>query len=106
MIAVLLAHMWVVKWPYMPAAPDSLAGWIYYVCDSAMLRDFERLSMVGQRERDGRVERMGRVYRFGWMTGVSGFGINRIGIDYPEGEQGYKMYSLGAFGFGVTGRRV
>ncbi|KAM7196607.1 hypothetical protein V8F33_006106 [Rhypophila sp. PSN 637] len=105
MIVILMAHMWLVKWPAMPAAPDSLAGWIYYVIDSAMLRDFERLSMVSTKERDKRVERMGRLYRFGWMTGVSGFGVSRIGIEYPEGEQGFKMYSLGAaFGMGITGR--
>ncbi|KAM7217640.1 hypothetical protein V8F06_007024 [Rhypophila decipiens] len=107
MIVVLIAHMWLVKWPAMPATPDSLAGWIYYVIDSAMLRDFERLSMVSTKERDKRVQRMGRLYRFGWMTGVSGFGVSRIGIDYPEGEQGFKMYSLGAaFGMGMAGRRA
>ncbi|KAK4171386.1 hypothetical protein QBC36DRAFT_315831 [Triangularia setosa] len=47
MIVVLLSHTMLVKWPYMPAAaPDSLACCLYYVCDSAMLRDFEGLSML------------------------------------------------------------
>jgi len=68
-----------------------------------MLRDFERLSMLGSRERDRRVERMGRMYRFGWMTGVSG--EKRVGIDYPEGEQGFKLRTLGAVGFGIAGTR-
>ena len=104
MIIVLLGHVWLVKWPHMPAAaPDSLACCVYYVCDSAMLRDFERLSMLGSRERDRRVERMGRMYRFGWMTGVSG--EKRVGIDYPEGEQGFKLRTLGAVGFGIAGTR-
>ncbi|KAK4658997.1 hypothetical protein QC762_106420 [Podospora pseudocomata] len=101
LILTLFSYMWLVKWPHMPAAPDSLACQIYYVCDSAMLRDFERLSMLGRRERDRRVERMGRMYRFGWMTGVSG--ERRVGVDYPEGEQGYRMHGLGGCGFGTTG---
>ncbi|KAK4443559.1 hypothetical protein QBC34DRAFT_498966 [Podospora aff. communis PSN243] len=102
MILVLIHHMWRVKWPNIPASPDLLAGWAYYVCDSRMLRDFERLSMLSRRERDLRVERMGRRYHFGWIRGVSGEW--RMGIDYAEGEQGYKMKSLGALGFGVGGR--
>ncbi|KAK4224308.1 hypothetical protein QBC38DRAFT_515357 [Podospora fimiseda] len=84
MISVLVSHIWLVKWPHMPAAaPDSLACCMYY--------------------RDRRVERMGRMYRFGWMTGVSG--EKRVGIDYPEGEQGFKMKSLGGIGFGTAGRK-
>lgn len=88
----------------MPAAaPNSLACCVYYVCDSSMLRDFEALSVLGARERNSRVERMGRLYRFGWMTGVSG--EERIRIDYPDGEQGFKLRSLGPLGFGA-GRSV
>ncbi|KAK3318967.1 hypothetical protein B0H66DRAFT_603528 [Apodospora peruviana] len=99
MIATLLGHAILVKWPHLPAAsPDSLACCIYYVCDSAMLRDFEGLSMLGMAQRDRRVERMGRMYRFGWMTGVSG--ETRVGMDYPEGGQGFKLQSLGALGLG------
>ena len=64
-----------------------------------MLRDFEGLSMLGARERDSRVERMTRMYRFGSITGVSA--ERRVGIDYPEGEQGFKLRSLGGVGFGV-----
>jgi len=101
MTAALVARMWAAaSWPALPVAPDSLAGCAFYVCDSVMLRDFERLSMLGARERDRRVERMGRRYRFGWMTGVSG--RRRIGIDYAEGEVGFRMRSLGTLGLGVA----
>jgi len=102
MIFVLIYHMWRIKWPIIPAGPDLLAGWMYYVCDSYMLRDFERLSLLGHRERDLRVVRMERLYRYGWMTGVSG--EKRMGIDYAEGEQGYRLKSLGALGFGIGGK--
>ncbi len=101
MIIVLVAHMWLVKWPYMPVSLDSLAGCIYYVCDSAMVVDYERLSLLDKRERDLRVQRMGRNYRFGWMTGQSG--ERRVAVDYAEGETGYQLKSLGPQGFGVGG---
>ncbi|GAB1316399.1 hypothetical protein MFIFM68171_06609 [Madurella fahalii] len=98
MIIVLITHMWLVKWPYMPVSLDSLAGCIYYVCDSAMLADYARLSMLDKRERDLRIQRMGRKYRFGWMTGLSG--ERRVAVDYAEGETGYKLKTLGPHGFG------
>ena len=50
------------QWPYMPVAPNTLASRIYYICDSVMLRDFERLSMLGAAERDRRVKRVARLY--------------------------------------------
>jgi len=92
LILVLIGHILLVKWPDMAAAPNMLAVWMYYICDSHMLRDFERLSMLSTRERDHRVTRMARLYRFGWMTGVSG--KRRIGIDYAMLERGYEMKSL------------
>jgi len=101
LVVTLLVYMWLATtWPEMPVSPDSLAGCAYYVCDSAMLRDFERLSMLEARERDRRVERMERRYRFGWMTGDKS-GKRRIGVDYAEGERGFKLRSMGTMGFGV-----
>ena len=99
MIMVLVSHMWLVKWPHLAANPNILAVWAYYVCDFHMLRDFERLSMLGRRERDRWITRMGRMYRFGWITRVSG--ERRIGIDYADGERGYKLKALGTLGFDV-----
>jgi len=66
-----------------------------------MLGDFTRLSILGGPERDRRVERMARRYRFGWITGVSG--ERRIGCNYAEGGQGFEMRGLGAQGFGIGG---
>ncbi|KAK4443771.1 hypothetical protein QBC34DRAFT_310409 [Podospora aff. communis PSN243] len=102
MILVMLVYMRFARWPELPVSPDSLAGVVYYVCDSHMLKDFERLSMLGTRERDRRVERMARRYSFDWITGVSG--ERRIACDYAEGGQGFKLRSLGHLGFGVGGK--
>lgn len=101
MIIVLVAYMWRARWPEMPVPPDSLLGAMYYVCDSHMLKDFERLSLLSVGERDRRVKRMARRYRFGWITGVSG--RTRIGCDYAEGGQGFELRSLAAAGFGLGG---
>ncbi|KAK4445701.1 hypothetical protein QBC34DRAFT_332802 [Podospora aff. communis PSN243] len=101
MIIILIGHIIFAKWPYLPVPPSSLAGVIYYVCDSQILKDFERLSTLSKPERDRRVVRTARMYRFGWMAGASG--KRRVGIDYAEGEQGYQMHSLAAFGFGIAG---
>lgn len=98
---VLLGYMRSARWPEIPVPPSSLAGYVYYVCDSRMLKDYERLSMLGSRERDRRVEGMARMYRFGWILGVSG--RMRIGCDYAEGGQGFKMRSLARLGFGTGG---
>ncbi|KAK0622329.1 hypothetical protein B0T14DRAFT_580404 [Immersiella caudata] len=102
MILILLVYMRFAQWPELPVPPDSLAGVIYYVCNSQMLKDFERLSMLGTRERDRRVERMARRYSFGWITGASG--ERRIACDYAEGGQGFEMRSLAPLGFGVGGK--
>jgi len=102
MIIVMLGYIRFARWPDIPVPVGSLAGTVYYICDSYMLKDFERLSTLKKRERDRRVERMARMYKFGWTTGVSG--EKKIGCDYAEGGQGFKLRTLTAQGFGVGGR--
>jgi len=102
MIVVLGAHMWWVKWPDLIQGNDgTLAVTAYYVCDSFMTRDFERLSLLSREERDRRVEGMKRLYRLGWIVGVSG--EVRVGVDYAEGEKGFQLKSLGGPGMGFGG---
>jgi len=69
---------------HLPVHPQTLAGRMYYVCDSAFLADFARLSMLSTRRRDERVLMLERRYRFGDMVGVSG--RRRVGIDYASGS--------------------
>lgn len=80
---VLVCHMWRVKWLSISVSPDLLAGLAYYICDSHILRDFTQRWIPSKRQRDLRVSRMQRRYRFGWIKCVSGRW--RIGIDYAEG---------------------
>jgi len=79
MILVLLATL-VVRRPRIPVEPDTIAGGLYYVCDSPMLSDFVGLSTLDRAERDRLIERMGRKYTLGPVMGDSG--LKRIGVDY------------------------
>ncbi|KAI1135786.1 hypothetical protein F5Y05DRAFT_415786 [Hypoxylon sp. FL0543] len=68
-----------VTWPHMPLDPSTIAGAMYYVCDSWMLTRFEGLSTMTRRDRDWRVSDMGLKYEFGEVRGASG--VVRIGVD-------------------------
>ncbi|KAK4663183.1 hypothetical protein QC763_606380 [Podospora pseudopauciseta] len=82
----IMAIMWIVvaasffiKWPHMPVDPSTIAGAMYYVCDSWMLWSLEGLSQVPKKERDRKVREMGMQYAFGNIVGQSG--KKRVGVD-------------------------
>ncbi|RWA13532.1 hypothetical protein EKO27_g1535 [Xylaria grammica] len=71
-MALVIFMSFFVKWPYMPADPSTIAGAMYYVCDSPMLDNFEGLSMLKRRERDHMVTELSLHYEFGETKGISG----------------------------------
>lgn len=72
-----------VAWPPMPVDPRSVAGMVWYVCESSrMLDDFRGLAELQGRERDERVQKLGRRYYYG---GLVGRGEARIGVDVEPG---------------------
>ncbi|KAK1755909.1 hypothetical protein QBC47DRAFT_299683 [Echria macrotheca] len=82
----ILFFMWLVivasffvSWPHMPVDPSTIAGAMFYVCDSQMLASFEGLSVLSKEERNRRVRDMKAEFRFGQMRGVSG--VRRVGVD-------------------------
>ncbi|KAH8892994.1 hypothetical protein GQ53DRAFT_822489 [Thozetella sp. PMI_491] len=79
MIMVLVVVL-CVKPPYMPARADTLAGCMYYVCDSQLVTDFEYLSTIRPKERDRIVAQMRRRYTLRTLDGISG--SKRFGIGY------------------------
>jgi hypothetical protein len=81
MLLVLLWSFWV-RQPCMPIEPTSIAGCLYYVCDSTMSKDFEGLSTVGTRERDRLIRKMQKNYVFGRIKGNTG--TWRVGVDYVD----------------------
>ena len=68
-----------VAYPHLPVDPGCLAGRIYYLCDSALVADYEGMATLRAKEFGSRVAPTRR-YRFGKMVGVSG--ESRIGVDY------------------------
>ncbi|KAI8964813.1 hypothetical protein F5Y11DRAFT_71337 [Daldinia sp. FL1419] len=85
MVLVVVASFFI-TWPHMPVDPSTIAGAMYYVCDSWMLSRFEGLSTLKRKDRDWRVNEMGLKYEFGEIRGASG--IARIGVDASSSSSG------------------
>ena len=66
----------------LPVEPDTLAGGLYYLCDSFTARDLVGISASAERGRAKQVVGMQRRYRFGKTVGISG--ASRVGIDYAD----------------------
>ena len=64
----------------LPVKVDTMAGYMYYLCDSWMVKDFEGMLEMGHKERDKLVCEMDRRYFLGEIVGVSG--ERRVGVDY------------------------
>ncbi|KAK4158643.1 hypothetical protein QBC43DRAFT_349936 [Cladorrhinum sp. PSN259] len=82
----ILSMMWLVvvgsffvSWPHMPVDPSTIAGAMYYVCDSWMLWSVEGFSMLNQEERDRKVSQLGFRVHFGNIAGLDG--RRRVGVD-------------------------
>lgn len=69
MIVVLLACMLFVKWPTLPADPQTIAGRLSYVCDSSWLSDLQGLFAADQKEREKRLGITRKKYYLGKVVG-------------------------------------
>ncbi|KAI1422615.1 hypothetical protein F5Y12DRAFT_799419 [Xylaria sp. FL1777] len=77
MVLILLSSLFL-KWPDMPVEPSSIAGAMYYVCDTSVVEKFEGLSMLDKKERDRAVTDMTLMYEF--SERASAAGETRIGL--------------------------
>ncbi|KAI1174676.1 hypothetical protein F4777DRAFT_553047 [Nemania sp. FL0916] len=77
MVLILLASFFV-KWPNMPVDPNTIAGAMYYVCNTSVLDRFEGLSLLDKEQRDRTVTDMALLYDFGGL--ISDPGERRIGL--------------------------
>ncbi|KAJ2902617.1 uncharacterized protein MKZ38_000284 [Zalerion maritima] len=93
-MAILIADILVVfaslfrKWPHMPADPRNIAGAMYYVTESRMLRDFEGTSEMKRQERDTWLREKGRRYFYGETPGNTGGYRMAVEGDSVTGEGG------------------
>lgn len=81
MILVLIGSGFV-KWPSLPVEPSTIAGCMYYVSKSDMLKDLEGASTMTQKEREKWLWTRGRRYHLSRAMGVPG--ETRVGIDYAN----------------------
>ncbi|KAM7217674.1 hypothetical protein V8F06_006929 [Rhypophila decipiens] len=79
--------------PFMPIKVDTIVGNMYYLCHSAMVRDFEGLLELSTLERDRLVCGMGRRYFFGEMVPAS----------YADNDE-INGYGNGGHGSSVDGK--
>ncbi|KAF7539159.1 hypothetical protein G7054_g2387 [Neopestalotiopsis clavispora] len=73
-----------VKWPHMPVDPSTIAGAMYYVCDSWMLRDLKHFGEMGRDDCNTRMNAMDQEYTYGEFVGQSG--TLRIGVDTVDDQ--------------------
>jgi hypothetical protein len=96
MIGIVLWSFFI-RWPPMPVDPRSVAGALWYVCESRMLADFAGLAKMDGKERDKRVREMGKRYYYGDLVGRT-----RIGVDCDPGlSEGVVTAYLGRQGEGL-----
>jgi len=69
----------------MPIDPRTIAGAVYYLCDSGILEPFDGLAGVETRDRDWMVKSMCVQYKFGTIMALSG--KERVGIDALDGTE-------------------
>lgn len=81
MILTLVASFFV-KWPHLPVDPRTIAGAMYYICDSGMLETLDGMSTMQKRDRNMGIRRMGRKYGFGYIDGLNG--RRRVGVDIVD----------------------
>ncbi|KAH8887148.1 hypothetical protein GQ53DRAFT_827325 [Thozetella sp. PMI_491] len=83
MVLVIFASFFV-RWPYLPVEPTTIAGSLYYLCDSELFADLPRPGATAQGK--NRTSGGARRIALGEMTGISG--TTRFGIDYVKHRTG------------------
>ncbi|CAN8098525.1 unnamed protein product [Discula destructiva] len=80
MISILASFF--IKWPHMPVDPRTIAGAMYYVCDSWMLGALEGMSTLRKEDRDLDMRFMRHKYGYGRIGGMNW--QNRMGFDIVD----------------------
>ncbi|KAH8889111.1 hypothetical protein GQ53DRAFT_825871 [Thozetella sp. PMI_491] len=86
MILVLLLSSVLARWPYLPIDPNTIAGRLYYICDSRMLQEFEQKGNLEPKEWAEHLSSSIIRYKLGRMVGVSGqvrLGIDSVQVSEP-----------------------
>lgn len=82
---LVLVGSFFLKWPKIPAEPSTIAGALYYVCDSHALKEWDGehdAKSPGGTETAALSDQRERRYRYGKIVGLSG--DTRLGVDYAD----------------------
>ncbi|ROV91903.1 hypothetical protein VPNG_09763 [Cytospora leucostoma] len=79
MILVLVSSFFI-TWPHMPVDPRTVAGAMFYVCDSWMLETLQGMSTMGKKDRDLDVKYLRLRYGYGRIKGAVSQ-EERMGVD-------------------------
>lgn len=85
LMILVIVYSFSINWPHMPVDPRTIAGAMFYVCDSWMLSAMEGLATLGKKERDSMMRAQRLRYKFTSSEGVSG--KERMKVDM-RGESG------------------
>lgn len=85
LMILVIVYSFSINWPHMPVDPRTIAGAMFYVCDSWMLSAMEGLATLGKKERDSMMRAQRLRYEFTSSEGVSG--KERMKVDM-RGESG------------------
>lgn len=79
LMVLVILYSFFVQWPNMPVDPRTIAGAMFYVCDSWMLGTMEGMATIGKKERDSIMRSQRLRYEFASSEGVSG--KERMSVD-------------------------
>lgn len=86
LMILIIVYSFFMRWPNMPVDPRTIAGAMFYVCDSWMLDTMEGATTLGKKQRDSFIYSQKLGYEFAVSKGVSG--KERMNVDLSPRSRG------------------
>lgn len=86
LVFVVVAGLFLVEWPPLPVDPSTIAGAMFYICESQIVDTFDGLPHIEEKDRDRDVRSMGLTYAYWQTVDESGVRLRRPRIDIYEGK--------------------
>lgn len=77
---LVILYSFLIRWPHMPVDPRTIAGAMFYVCDSWMLGAMDGAATLGKKQRDSFIYSQRLNYEYKISEGVSGKA--RMNVDF------------------------
>lgn len=86
LMMIVILYSFLIRWPHMPVDPRTIAGAMFYVCDSWMLGTMEGMATLGKKDRDSIVRAQRLRFEFASSEGVNGKERMNVDICGQTGE--------------------